>query len=169
MPLPPDLLTAKELVFDPLGFETTVMEMEVESEAYGACCFQLNGLAVRFRVAKITPTKTGQFVTLWKRKGRGPIQPYESSDEIDLFLVSTKKGHQLGQFIFPKTALIKHGVISHNGREGKRAIRVYPPWENTTSRQAMKTQEWQLEYFLEILPKELVDEALVRRLYGGKE
>lgn len=169
MILPPDLLILKSQVFDHLGFESTLMVMEAESGEYGACSFRLNGLAIRFRVAKITPAKTGQFVTLWKRNGTGPIEPYQASDEIDLFLVSTRKDHHFGQFVFPKPALIKYGVLSNKGKEGKRAIRVYPPWDKTTSRQAMKTQEWQLEYFLEIPQKGTIDEVFARRLYEGKE
>ena len=167
MILPPDLLITKELVFDPLGFESTPAVMEAESVEYGACSFKLNGMAIRFRTAKITPTKTGQFVTLWKRNGTGTIEPYQSTDEIDLFLVSTRKEHHFGQFVFPKSALIRYGILSNNGKEGKRAIRIYPPWDETTSRQAMKTQEWQLEYFLKIPEKEAVDETLARRIYAG--
>ena len=29
-------------------------------------------------------------------------------------------------------------------------MRVYPPWDVTVSRQAQKTQKWQMAYFLEI-------------------
>ena len=29
------------------------------------------------------------------------------------------------------------------------AIRVYPIWDKPTSKQAMETQKWQLEYFVE--------------------
>lgn len=61
--------------------------MESESIAYGAYMFKLNSMNVRFRVAKITPTKIGQFVTLWKRIGNGSIQPYDIVDSIDFFIV----------------------------------------------------------------------------------
>ncbi len=30
------------------------------------------------------------------------------------------------------------------------AIRVYPSWENPTSKQAIETQKWQLAYFVEM-------------------
>jgi hypothetical protein len=86
MTLPPDLPILKEFVFDHLGLESGPVVPEAESAEYGACSFQLNRLAVRFRTAKITPTKTGQFVTLWKRTEAGPIAPYEEADEIDFVL-----------------------------------------------------------------------------------
>jgi hypothetical protein len=165
MPLPSDLLILKEFVFDHLGFESGPVVPEGESAEYGACSFQLNKLAVRFRAAKITPTKTGQFVTFWKRTEAGPIAPYEEADDIDLFLVTTRKGECFGHFVFPKSALCKHGILTSNGKEGKRAIRVYPPWDETTSRQAKKTQQWQLEFFLEIHPGQGPDTGLANRLY----
>jgi hypothetical protein len=86
-----------------------------------------------------------------------------------LFLVSTRKGERFGHFVFPKSALCKHGILTSNGKEGKRAIRVYPPWDETTSIQAMKTQQWQLEYFLEIPLEETTDLMLARQLYAGEE
>ncbi|MFQ6421766.1 MULTISPECIES: MepB family protein [unclassified Bacillus (in: firmicutes)] len=49
---------------------------------------------------------------------------------------------------------------------GKRAIRVYPPWDKTTSRQAQKTQAWQLEYFLEIPVNRPIDCVRAQMLYS---
>ena len=40
---------------------------EAESVDYGACRAELDGKRLVLRVAKTTPTKTGQFVTIWKR------------------------------------------------------------------------------------------------------
>lgn len=145
-----DLLVAKEQVYDKCGFECSLPQKEKESAEYGACVFTLNSQSVLFRTAKITPTKTGQFVTLWKRIEKGPIQPFDDTDPIDLVIINTRKDDRLGQFIFPKSVLCEQGIISTSRKEGKRAIRVYPPWDLATNKQAQKTQKWQLEYFLEI-------------------
>ena len=56
--------------------------------------------------------------------------------------------------------------MSRNGRGGKRAIRVYPPWDTTISQQARKTQKWQLEYFLETPQDRPIDSTRSRILYG---
>ncbi len=57
----------KELVYDKLDFEIKNLKTHSEGAEYGACSFELNGLKIEHRVAKITPTKVGQFVTIWKR------------------------------------------------------------------------------------------------------
>ncbi|CAL1518798.1 MepB family protein [Chitinophaga sp. MM2321] len=157
--IPADLIAARKLVYDKCHYKYTEPLMEAESAEYGACTFELNGRAVRFRVAKITPTKTGQFVTIWKRNQKGPIQPYDLSDPVDLFIISTRKDNHFGQFIFPKTVLCAHDIVAGNGKGGKRGIRVYPPWDETTSRQAQKTQQWQLDFFLEIPDNKPIDFA----------
>lgn len=55
--------------------------------------------------------------------------------------------------------------MSKNGEGGKRAIRVYPPWDKTINQQAQKTQKWQLEYFLGIPNDRPVDTARFHMLY----
>ena len=125
----------------------------------------MDGAHVRFRVAKTTPTKVGQFVTLWKRVGKGPIQPFDASDDLDLLVVSVRSGPNFGQFVFPKAVLCKQGVMSIHGVGGKRAMRVYPPWDTTTSRQAQKTQAWQLDYFLHVPQTQPIDVERARRLH----
>ena len=82
-------------------------------------------------------------MTLWKRIKNGPIQPFDISDPIDFFIISTRKGNNFGQFVFPKAVLYEQGVISKNAEGGKRAIRVYPPWDKGLNNQALKTQKWQ--------------------------
>lgn len=146
----PILAETKELLFDKCGFEISNIEIEKESSEYCAHRFEINNKKVLFRQAKITPTKMGQFVTIWKRnKEKNVIEPFEVSDEIDLFVINVKIEFRFGQFIFPKSILIEKGIVT-NKKEGKRAIRVYPIWDLTDSKQAQKTQKWQLDYFLEI-------------------
>ena len=147
--IPKDLILIQEILFDICNFEISQPVLEAESSEYGACTFVLNNLNILFRTAKITPTKTGQFVTLWKRTKQGPIQPFDSTDPIDLFIISTRKDDHFGLFIFPKLILTTKEIVSDK-KEGKRAIRVYPPWDITTSKQAQKTQKWQLDYFIKI-------------------
>jgi hypothetical protein len=163
-----DIHAAKNLVYNPCKFDCSTPLPEAHNAEYGAYVFSLKGLLIRFRVAKTTPTKVGQFVTLWERIGNQPIQPYGALDPADLFVISTSDGNNFGQFIFPKAALCKHNILSIDGKGGKRAIRVYSPWVKTTSRQAQKTQMWQLEYFLEIPENAPIDYARAQMLYSIK-
>lgn len=160
-----DLLAAKAFVYDPCGLACSQPVAEAESAEYAAHAFTLDGLAVRFRAAKTTPTKVGQFVTVWNRSPGGPIQPYDASDPVDLFVISSRDGHHFGQFVFPLDALRRHGVVSVHGVGGKRAFRVYPPWVTTTNRQAGRTQSWQLDHFLHLPRDGPVDLARARELY----
>jgi hypothetical protein len=154
---PKDLIIAKELVYDCCDFECTEPQPEAESQEYDAYDFQIENHNIKFRTAKITPTKTGQFVTLWKRNKTGIIEPFDFSDAIDFVIVNVRKDDLFGQFIFPKAVLLQKGIFSTAVKEGIRATRVYPPWDETTSKQAQKTQQWQLNYFCGILPKTDLD------------
>lgn len=146
----PILIETKELVFDKLGFKLSNIEIEKESSEYCAHRFEINNLKIVFRHAKITPTKIGQFVTLWKRKTeKSQIESLEFTDDFDIVLINVKEGNYFGQFVFPKSVLLLKGIIS-DIKEGKRAFRVYPSWVKTESFQAQKTQKWQLDYFIEI-------------------
>ncbi|MGW6686197.1 MepB family protein [Streptomyces sp. NPDC054961] len=160
-----ELRAAKALVYDPCGFACSQPVAEAESAEYAAHAFTLDGLAVRFRAAKTTPTKAGQFVTVWKRSPGGPIQPYDVADPVDLFVIATRDGHHAGQFVFPVDALRRHGIVSAGGVGGKRGFRVYPPWVTTTSRQAGRTQAWQLDHFLGLPPDGPAGLARARELY----
>jgi len=146
--IPSDLSLLKE-IYEKCGFKISEIIPEKESAAYSAYDLKINSLSVKFRTSKITPTKTGQFVTLWKRIENGPIAPFNSADKIDFVIVSCRDNKNFGQFIFPKSELIKKGIFTDK-KEGKRAIRVYPPWDIATNNQAKKTQEWQLNYFLNL-------------------
>jgi hypothetical protein len=136
--------TAGMKLSDPVFFE-------IESKDYGACRFGLDKRAILFRVGKTTPTKVGQFVTLWKRQHPDhPIEPFSEHDPIDFIIISTSDGVHHGQFIFDSNTLIKKGIFSSQTQNGKRAIRVYPPWSNPTASEAIKTQKWQLRFFVDV-------------------
>jgi len=153
---PHDLILSKELVYDCCNLEWTQPLQESESAEYNAYRFEINKKTICYREAKITPTKTGQFFTLWKRNVSGIIEPFNFSDTIDFVIISVRKENNFGQFIFPKVVLLEKGIFSTATKEGKRATRVYPPWDITTSKQAQKTQQWQLDYFLEIAKSESI-------------
>jgi len=162
-----DLLEVKKQLYDRCLFECSSPTPEEQNAEYGAYRFNMSGSAIRFRVAKTTPTKIGQFVTLWERIGDAPIQPYDVAEPIDYYVISTRSGSHFGQFIFPKEVLYEHNILASNGIGGKRAIRVYPRWDEPISRQAQKTQLWQLHYFVDIpLNDTPLDVERVRKLYN---
>tara|TARA_R110000868_G_scaffold316654_1_gene577530 strand:- start:49 stop:582 length:534 start_codon:yes stop_codon:yes gene_type:complete len=155
----------KKHVYDRIGFEFTNFLINNESREYEACTFEMDGLKVISRSAKITPTKTGQFVTLWKRSAGEPIQPYDVADDFDLVVINVAKDNHLGQFVFPKSVLLKQQIISSDEKEGKRGFRVYPPWDVTMNKQAQKSQKWQLDYFLFADLTKSIDSGRANKLY----
>ncbi|MGK5548739.1 MepB family protein [Streptomyces sp. URMC 127] len=160
-----DLLAAKTAVYDPSGFVCSRPVAEPESAEYAAHRFALDGQPVVFRVAKTTPTKAGQFVTVWQRSAEGPIRPFDAEDGIDLFVISSRDSGHFGQFVFPREVLCDRGIVSRNGKGGKRGFRVYPPWVTAPNRQANSTQAWQVNYFLPLPEDGSVDLARARALY----
>lgn len=95
------------------------IQSEPESKEYDAHQCIINNKKVLFRTAKITPTKEGQFVTLWKRSPQGPIIPYDRTDDFDIVIINSNENHKSGQFIFNKNVLLKNKVISNNNIGGK--------------------------------------------------
>lgn len=166
--VPQDLLAAIGDVYQPAGIAVTAAaRRETESAGYGACRLGLDGAMVAFRVAKSTPAKIGQFVTIWKRPTPdSDIAPLDSGDGVDFVVVSVADATHRGQFVFSQAALLEHGVMSHGGKGGKRAMRVYPPWSYPVAKEAIRTQQWQLRYFLPLVPDGGADPALVRRLFA---
>lgn len=148
-----DLLDINEAIYVPCNLKLENFLSNTESNDYEACTFDLNGCHIEFRKAKITPKKMGQFVAFWKREKIGaPIIPYDMADEFDLLIISACNHNNFGMFVFPKNILKEKGVISNKGNGGKRALRLYAPWDNPDSPQAKKTKAWQNPYFIEIKP-----------------
>jgi hypothetical protein len=168
--LPQELALAMRGLYVLAGVVATqAPQREQESSDYGACRVELDGRAVVFRVAKTTPTKVGQFVTLWKRPmPNDEIAPLDSDDGVDLVIVSVADTTHRGQFVFNKHALLKHGVMSRNGHGGKRGIRVYPPWTKPVAKDAIKTQQWQLLYFVGLAPQNAGAAERLRQLIHNR-
>lgn len=156
----------KKQVYDICSFCFTDFILEEDSKAYSGCSYKLNNRNVISRTAKITPTKSGQFVTFWKRNSNGVTEPYHEVDRCDFLVVNIFTDGNLGQFVFPKSVLILKGILSTEKKDGKRGFRVYAPWDNVTSKQAQKTQQWQCDYFLEIPLNGLVDKSRAQKLYS---
>ncbi|WP_338378933.1 MepB family protein [uncultured Flavobacterium sp.] len=156
----------KSEIYDKCSLKISDFKTEMESKEYNACRFQLNGLNILSRNAKITPKKVGQFVTFWKRNGNGPIEPFNENDRIDFYTVNVRTENEFGQFVFPKSTLVKKGIMSTEKKEGKRGFRVYPKWDVAKNKQAERTQKWQLNYFYEI--NDSTDLQKVTELYDEK-
>ena len=137
-----------KVLYEACSFAISDFKVEAESQEYGACKFQLNGLRVVYRNAKTTPKKVGQFVTCWKRNEKGPIEPFSELDSFDLLVINVSTNNHHGQFVFPKLVLAQKRILSTQTKAGKRGFRVYPLWDKTTVGQARSTQKWQLDYFL---------------------
>jgi hypothetical protein len=158
-----DLIILQDILLNKLNLTICNIEIEKESAAYSAFTFEINGTKVLYREAKITPTKIGQFVTIWKRNNEGITEPFNINDEVDLVVISCRNGEAFGQFVFPKKVLGDKKIFTRNNIDGKRGIRVYPVWDIAINKQAMQTQAWQLDYFLEIDGK--IDLIKTKKLY----
>ena len=159
-----NLIKIKYVIYDKVNLQISNIENNIEGKEYDACIFELNEMKVICRSSKVTPKKVGQFVTFWKRNKKRITEPFSETDLIDFYVINVKTESNFGQFVFPKSELINKGIISTKEKDGKRGFRVYPKWDNTLSKQANKTQEWQLKYFYEIT--NFTDLSLVKKLYN---
>ena len=158
-----ELRKIKEIGYDNCSLLMSDLVIEAESIAYKACSFKLNELDIICRKAKITPKKIGQFVTFWKRNADNITEPFDETTQIDFYVINVMKDNRLGQFVFPKSILIKKKIMSAAGKDGKRGFRVYPIWDIPNNKQAKKTKDWQTKYFIEFDSN--IDFNLLSRLY----
>ena len=159
------VIDAQNSLYEICGFKVQNFIAENESAEYYAHSYSLEGKNVRFRIAKKTPTKTGWFVTMWKRNPDKIIAPYDSSDQVDLFVVNIIDQGKISQFVFPKSVLVEQNIFSRLSKGGKRAIRVYSPWDKTNNIQATKTKKWQIQYFVDITSKNSANIEKIKDLY----
>ncbi|MFA1737891.1 MepB family protein [Lysinibacillus fusiformis] len=145
------LTYVNELLYEPNHLIIKNIREETQNSEYGAGIFQLNSKSVRFRVAKITPTKVGQFVSFWEKDEANKNQAFSYENATDLLVINTfNNSGDFGQFVFPKEVLLKQKILKNADSKGKMAIRVYPSWDTPTSKQAIATKKWQSTYFVKI-------------------
>lgn len=140
-----------QTIYEPKQLTVESIQEEKQNAEYGAGMFRLSSKLIRFRVAKITPTKIGQFVAFWEKGSNNKNRPFLSTESPELLVVTTfKNNNEFGQFVFPKEILVEKNILRSPSTTGKMAIRVYPSWDKPTSKQALKTQKWQLPYFVDM-------------------
>ena len=155
-----ELSTLEKLIFDAKGFELDNIHEDKECREYLGYNFQLKSQPIKFRKAKKTPKKVGQFVTLWKRNLTGQTIPFDIEDDFDFYIIMTSDAYLMGIFVFPKAVLATMGLLSSCHGAGKRGFRLYPGWDIPVSSQALKTQKWQNEYFIDITKEREAKEKL---------
>lgn len=145
---------------------TTISAISQDQEAneYSGYNFRANGSNFKFRKAKLTPKKNGQFVTLWKRNANKDTEPFHATDDFDFYIIVSEDAEKYGFFLFPKRELVKRNILSTDQKEGKRGFRVYPTWVLTENKQAEKTQQWQTRYFFECLNARVKQQNLLHEV-----
>lgn len=120
---------------------------EEQNGEYGGMLIKSKGIEYRIRIGKKTAKKVGQFITIWEKDENGKNTAYAYNDFPEYLVVFCQQADFLGKFVFPKNVLLEKGVLKTETEKGKMALRIYPRWEVPTSKQAQKTQNWQLVYF----------------------
>lgn len=163
---------------------TSAIELDPapENSKYEALTFALNGKAAVYRKGNITKDRPGAFLSLWQRpvhgvnKGSKPIPLAEG--QVDYLFIQVNqqaKGNspeRKGMFIFPNALLVDKGIVSSSRHKGKTGFRVFPPWSEDRgktgtkvfSASGMKTQRWQIPYFLEIDELGLMDVDKIKKI-----
>lgn len=154
-------------LFDGLGVECSPAVSEPDNAEYGAAVSDVGRSTIRFRVGKLTPTKVGLFVSVWRRGAGGSTEPFPAEDDVDALVVVAREGDRFGAFVFPNEVLATRGVVSVRGAGGKRGFRVYPPWSATSSPQAKRSQGWQCDWFLDLSDGAAVDLQRAGRLFAA--
>ena len=88
-------------IFSKLNVVISHLKPDSECEDYLGYNFQINHLNFKFRKAKITPKKIGQFVTLWKRNPESKqTEPFSSEDVFDFYIIACECEGKFGFFLF---------------------------------------------------------------------
>jgi len=145
-----DLEHLQHSVFSKFTAVISNIQPEPECIEYSGYNFQVNSFNIKFRKAKITPKKIGQFVTLWKRNPESrQTEPFTSEDSFDFYIIFCDHDDKSGFFFFTKNILSQKHILTTASKDGKRGFRVYPDWDFPENKQATKTQDWQKDFFID--------------------
>ncbi|WP_053386800.1 MepB family protein [Leucobacter japonicus] len=134
----------------PTARVTTVVPEEQNSD-YEAGLAVIDGERWHIRTARITPTKPGAFVALWRRDADGDTVPLPHDDDAQGALIFVMEGERRGVFRFTAEHLHGLGVTSSERRPGKRGFRVYPAWCDDLNARATASQTAQASAFTELV------------------
>ncbi|MGO4860170.1 MepB family protein [Arthrobacter sp. 2MCAF14] len=129
-----------------------VVQVEEQNSDYESGAARIGNEQWRIRTARITPTKPGAFVAVWKRGEGGSTRPFTAEESMSGLLVFVEGQERFGVFQFTKAHLISLGYVSSDLHPGKRGFRVYPAWCTDLNPQASRSQRAQGAAFSELPP-----------------
>ncbi|WP_404497710.1 MepB family protein [Arthrobacter sp. GAS37] len=129
-----------------------VIQVEEQNNDYESGVARIGKEQWRIRTARITSTKPGAFVAVWKRGEGGSTRPFTAAESMSGLLVFVEEQGRFGVFQFTKAHLISLGYVSSDLHPGKRGFRVHPAWCTDLNPQASRTQSSQGVAFVELPP-----------------
>ena len=132
------------------GIEPLQILPEEQGSDYESGHVLLDSGKWRIRSARVTPTKPGAFVAIWRRSPSGSTEPFDSSDECEGLMVFVSEAERFGVFTFTREHLVDLGVFQSARAPGKRGFRVYPSWCTHLNTQAVRTQRAHASAFADL-------------------
>ena len=78
---------------------------------------------------------------IWEKDTLTKNQLFSEETAMDLLVLNTFTDlNRFGQFVFSREVLKEHKILKTGTTKGKMTIRVYPSWDQLTSKQAITTQ-----------------------------
>ena len=145
-----ELKHIQDYIFRNLEIPIADTTEDKECKEYDGYNFQIGNFKIKFRQAKVTPKKIGQFVTLWRRNAEKQTEPFDINDDVDFYMIATRNNERFGFFFFPKHVMGRHQILTDNIKIGKRGFRAYPVWDIPLNKQAQAAKAWQTAYFIDL-------------------
>jgi hypothetical protein len=136
---------------------------EEQNLEYEGFSFSIKKKRFRSRKAKKTLKKKGYFVAFWEKDSNNVNKPYDEETSPEKLVINIIDNDKIGQFIFPKKILVDKKILTSVDSKGKMAIRIYPSWCDNLNYNAVSTQKWQLDYFIDL--SDQYDQLNLEKLY----